>query len=129
MALRRLNPKSVPPPANLYSHAIEVPAGARWLWLAGQVGMRPDGTLAEGFQEQHRQTWKNVLAILKEAGMGVEDIVKVVVYARDESDVKYLREGRAEFVGQYYPASTFCVTGLARGEWVVEMDVVAAKVD
>lgn len=68
-----------------------MPADARWLWLAGQVGARPDGTVPEGFQEQHRQTWKNVLAILKEANMGVEDIVKVVVYARNESDVKYLR--------------------------------------
>ncbi len=127
--ITRHNPETVAPPANLYSHAVEVPPGARWLYLAGQVGIRPDGSFAKDFQEQHRQVWRNVIAILDDRGMGVEDIVKVVVYARKEEDVRYLREGRAEFVGEYYPASTWCVTGLARAEWLVEMDVVAAKVD
>jgi enamine deaminase RidA (YjgF/YER057c/UK114 family) len=108
---------------------VEVPPGARWLYLAGQVGSLPDGSMTEGFQEQHRQTWRNVIAILNHRGMGVEDIVKVVVYARNEDDVQYLREGRAEFVGEFHPASTWCVTGLAKSQWLVEMDVVAAKVD
>lgn len=129
MTITRHNPDSVAPPANLYSQVVEVPPGARWLYLAGQVGVLPDGSMTEGFHEQHRQTWRNVIAILNHCGMAVEDIVKVVVYARNEDDVQYLREGRAEFVGELHPASTWCVTGLARAQWLVEMDVVAAKID
>ncbi|NNE84692.1 MAG: RidA family protein [Alphaproteobacteria bacterium] len=129
MTITRHNPNTVAAPANLYSQVVEVPPGARWLYLAGQVGSLPDGSMTEGFQEQHRQTWRNVIAILNHRGMGVEDIVKVVVYARNEEDVQYLREGRAEFVGEFHPASTWCVTGLAKSQWLVEMDVVAAKVD
>ncbi len=106
-----------------------MPPGARWLYLAGQVGVLPDGSMTEGFEEQHRQIWRNVIAILNHRGMAVEDIVKVVVYARNEADVQYLRDGRAEFVGEYHPASSWCVTGLARAQWLVEMDVVAAKDD
>ncbi|NKB49574.1 MAG: RidA family protein [Alphaproteobacteria bacterium] len=129
MTITRHNPDTVAAPANLYSQVVEVPPGARWLYLAGQVGTLPDGSMTQGFQEQHRQTWRNVIAILNHRGMGVEDIVKVVVYARNEEDVQYLREGRAEFVGDFHPASTWCVTGLAKSQWLVEMDVVAAKVD
>lgn len=129
MTITRHNPDTVAAPANLYSQVVEVPPGARWLYLAGQVGSLADGSMTEGFQEQHRQTWRNVIAILNHRGMGVEDIVKVVVYARNEEDVQYLREGRAEFVGEFHPASTWCVTGLAKSQWLVEMDVVAAKVD
>jgi enamine deaminase RidA (YjgF/YER057c/UK114 family) len=129
MTITRYNPDTVAAPANIYSQVVEVPPGARWLYLAGQVGSLPDGSMTEGFQEQHRQTWRNVIAILNHRGMGVEDIVKVVVYARNEEDVQYLREDRAEFVGEFHPASTWCVTGLAKSQWLVEMDVVAAKVD
>ena len=53
--LKTNNPSSVAPPAAMYSHSVEVPPNARWLFTAGQVGMRPDGTLAEGFEAQHEQ--------------------------------------------------------------------------
>ena len=53
------------------------------LFTAGQVGVRPDGTIPEGFEMQHDQIWKNTLAILADAGMGPEDIVRLNVYSTD----------------------------------------------
>ncbi len=38
------NPAEIAPPVGAYSHAIEVPTGARTLHIAGQVGITPDGT-------------------------------------------------------------------------------------
>ena len=77
--LKTSNPPTVAPPAAMYSHCVEVPPGARWLYTAGQVGVRPDGTLAEGFEAQHDQIWQNTLAILADAGMGPENIVRLNV--------------------------------------------------
>jgi 2-iminobutanoate/2-iminopropanoate deaminase len=59
-----------------YSDAVETAADLRWLYTAGTPGLSPDGKLSESFAEQARQAWANVLALLKKAGMGVEDIVK-----------------------------------------------------
>ena len=45
-------------------------------FTAGQVGVRPDGSIPEGFEAQHDQIWQNTLAILAVAGMGPEDMVR-----------------------------------------------------
>ena len=74
--LRTNNPATVAPPVAMYSHSVEIPPNARWLITAGQVGMRPDGTTPETFEEQHDQIWQNTLAILKDSGFGPEHIVK-----------------------------------------------------
>ena len=54
--LKTSNPPTVAPPAAMYSHSVEVPPNARWLFTAGQVGVRLDGTLAEGFEAQHHRS-------------------------------------------------------------------------
>ena len=83
LMLKANNPKSIAPPVAMYSHSVEVPPNARWLYTAGQVGMRPDGTLPEGFEAQHDHIWIITLAILADAGMGPENIVRLNVYSTD----------------------------------------------
>ena len=46
---------------------VEVPANARWLYVAGQVGVKLDGEVGSGSKAQGDQAWKNVLAVLKSA--------------------------------------------------------------
>jgi enamine deaminase RidA (YjgF/YER057c/UK114 family) len=45
-------PAGVAPPVGAYSHAIEVAAGARTLYISGQVGILPDGSTASGIEAQ-----------------------------------------------------------------------------
>jgi 2-iminobutanoate/2-iminopropanoate deaminase len=129
--LKTSNPSTVAPPAARYSHSVQIPANARIVYTAGQVGLRPDGTLPEGFAAQHEQVWLNTLAILKDAGMGPEDIVKPNVYSTDPDGLKFLNPHREKYLKPgHTPASTWVVVSrLARPEWVVEMETVAAKVD
>lgn len=124
------NPSTIAPPAGIYSHSVAVPPGARWLVTAGQVGVRPDGTTPEGFEAQHEQIWANTLAILADAGMGPEDIVKVTVFSTDPDGVRHLAGPRERLLPPgHIPASTYIqVAGLARAEWVVEMETIAARV-
>ena len=127
--LKTNNPKTIAPPAAMYSHSVEVPPNARWLFTAGQVGIRPDGTLPSDFEGQHEQIWKNTLAILADAGMGPENIVRLNVYSTDPGGLKHVRAQREKYLkAGHVPASTWVVvSALANPQWVVEMETVAAK--
>ena len=50
--LKMHNPRSVAAPIGTYSHGVEVPPGARWLHVAGQIGVRPDGSVPATIEEQ-----------------------------------------------------------------------------
>ena len=111
-----------------YSQALEVPAGARLMFTAGQVGVRHDGTTAEDFAAQAEQTWANVMALLAEGGMGVEDIVKITGYIVGEENFPAYAAARKKALDGTRPASTaIIVPALAVPEWLVEIEAVAAK--
>ncbi len=126
--LKHLNPKTVVPPFSRYSQAVEVPAGARWLHVSGQVGVKPDGAMEQGFAAQARRTWSNLIACLSAAGMTAGDLVKVTVYLTRTEDIAASRAIRDEALGGAEPASTLVVVaGLAGPEWQIEVEGVAAK--
>jgi len=126
--LKHLAPATIAKPLGRYSHAVEVPAGARWLYLAGQVGLMPDGKLAEGFEGQTEQAFKNVGAALAAAGMGFADVVKVNYLLTDSANIAALRKIRDRFLLDPPPAATLAVIkALASSELLFEIEVVAAK--
>lgn len=127
--LKARNPEGVAPPVGAYSHSVEIPANSRLLTIAGQVGMTPDGKLADGFEAQHDQIWQNVLAILKAADMGPENLVHLNVYSTDPAGLKFLGIHRKKYLHpDHTPTSTWVVVrALAGAEWLVEMDALAAK--
>jgi enamine deaminase RidA (YjgF/YER057c/UK114 family) len=47
---RRHTPDTVAAPFGTYSHAVEVPAGSRLLYISGEVGVLPDGSVPEGIE-------------------------------------------------------------------------------
>ena len=129
--LKRHNPATVVEAfGGGYSQALEIPAGARLLFTAGQVGVAPDGTTADGFAAQADQTWANIMALLAEGGMGVEDIVKITGYIVGHENFPAYAAARKKALGGIRPASTaIIVPALALPEWVIEIEAVAAKVD
>jgi len=125
--MKTYNPASVPAGAG-YNHGVEVPADARLLYLAGQLGAAPDGKFPPDIKAQAEQAWRNLLAVIKEAGMGVENLVKVNHYLTRREDIAAYREVRARFLGDNKPASTLVViSALARDGALVEVEAVAAK--
>jgi enamine deaminase RidA (YjgF/YER057c/UK114 family) len=122
------NPASIAPPMNKYSQGVEVPPNARWLYISGQIGVQPDGTIPTDPLAQARQAWLNMIAIVEEAGMGMEDVVRVNGYVTTPDATAAFREVRNEMVGENPPASTLVqVAALASPGWVVEVECVAAK--
>lgn len=129
MMLRKFNPKSIAPPAATYVHGLEVPPNARLLFVAGQTGMRPDGSIPASIEEQADQTWKNVSAILAEGGMGIGDLVKVTSFVIGANNLKKYGAVRDKYLGDHRPTTTLLVvSGLARPEYLVEVEALAAKV-
>src|SRR5690606_2378605 len=103
---RLFNPKSIAAPLGAYSHGVEVAPNARWLHIAGQVGIKPDGTLAEGAEAQCEQIWRNIDAILKDAGMGIRDLVRINTFLVRADDLSVARTVRAEYHDRQQAAST-----------------------
>jgi len=125
---RPVHTDAAPAPASAYAQAMEVPPGARLLHVSGQVGTRPDGTLAGDAAAQHAQAWANVLAVLAAAGMEAADIVEVLAIVTEPGDVPLYRAARDAALGRHLAASTLLVSGLADPAWKVEIAVRAARV-
>lgn len=125
---KQYTPDTVAAPSSPYSHAVEVPAGARTLHISGQIGIKPDGAAAEGIEAQVEQAWKNLVAILVDADMGVEDIVRTTTFVTKPEYVAATRPVRAKYLGDAKPASTMLViAALARPELLFELEATAAK--
>ena len=77
---RFLNPATIAPPSSQYSHGVEHSREGRRLVIAGQVGLRKDGTVAEGLEAQLSQCWDNLIEVLRAADMEVSDLVKVTIF-------------------------------------------------
>jgi 2-iminobutanoate/2-iminopropanoate deaminase len=122
------NPPGVAAPSGPYSHGVETPPNARWLHIAGQVGVAPDGTVPADVEAQADQCWRNIKTILAAAGMGVENLVKCTHFLTRAQDVAAYGKVRARHLGDARPASTLLViSALARPELLVEVEAVAAK--
>jgi enamine deaminase RidA (YjgF/YER057c/UK114 family) len=114
-------------PFGPYSHAVEVPEGSRLLYISGEVGVLPDGTVPEGIEVQAEACWRNIIAILADAGMGVGDLVKITTYLVRPEDVAAAGAARAKHFGDARPGSaTIIVKALVAPQWLIEIEAVAA---
>ncbi len=127
MTIKSFDPADIHAPLGSYTQAVEISGGMRLLTVSGQVGIRPDGSLADGIDAQLRQTWANIAAILSAAGMTLSDIVKITTIVVRPEDLKVHGKIRAEMLGEHRAAATgFCVTQLATPEMLCEIEVMAA---
>jgi enamine deaminase RidA (YjgF/YER057c/UK114 family) len=130
--MRSLKPTAIRPPFAAYAHGVEVPAGARLVVTSGQLGLRADDTLPEGARAQADQCFANCAAILAEAGMGPADAIRINAFVTDRAHMAgYMAARDAWLAGvARLPASTLViVTGFTRPEFLVEVEVTAARVD
>jgi 2-iminobutanoate/2-iminopropanoate deaminase len=123
-------PAEIYAPLSTYNHAIELPPGARILESSGQLPVRPDGSWPDGIAAQTELVWQNVVAILKSADMGVEHLVRVKTFLIHREHMAEYSRVRSTFLGDCRPASTLIlVSGFTRAEWLVEVEITAAKID
>jgi len=132
LRLRKFNTRDTYPEQKLDNDLCMVVRAGNHIFLRGQVGQDLDGnTVGIGDPAaQADQAMKNVKVLLEEAGAKLDHICKITVYITDRA----YREPVYQVIGRHlrgvYPCSTgLIVNGLARPEWLVEIDVEAVIPD
>ena len=125
--LRSVNPPSIRAPFARYSHGVEVAPAARLVFCSGQLGIAADGTVPVTVEDQAERCFANIHAVLREAGLGFADLVRINAYVTRREDMAGYMAVRDRFVGDPPPASTLIiVSGFTRPEFLVEVEAVAA---
>ncbi len=125
--LRKFNPAGAPPPP-FYSQGVEATGIGKLVFVSGQVGVRPDGMLAEGIVEQTQAAAANLKAVLAEAGMTLDDVTKYTIYLTDQSLFEGFTQGAGGLLASPPAAATMLyVKALAAPGMLVEIEAIAAK--
>jgi len=125
--ITRHNPASVHAPSSGYSMGLEIGQHRRLLFISGQVPEKSDGAVSEGFEAQCEQAWRNVIAVLTSAGLGVEHLVKINTFLTDKSQVAPNRAIRRKMLEGNEPASTVMIAETVDGKWLLEIEAIAAE--
>jgi enamine deaminase RidA (YjgF/YER057c/UK114 family) len=132
--IRKFNTRTTYPEQKLDNDLCQtVVARGRMVFVRGQVGQDLDTAVNVGVGDagaQAEQAMSNIERLLSEAGGTLEHICKVTIYLTDPRyrEVVYRTIGR--WLKGVYPVSTgIVVAGLARPEWLVEVDVIAVLPD
>ena len=100
-----------------------------YVFVSGQLPIDPrTGAFPSGdIQEQTKASLENICAILAEAGIGLENVVKTTVYLADIDDFGPMNEIYGRYFKAPYPArAAFAVSGLPKGA-KVEIEVIAVR--
>lgn len=119
-----ISTENAPQAIGPYSQAI---AANGFLFISGQLGVTPSGEFAGAdVKSQAQRSLQNLQAILSEAGLGFESVVKTTIFLADIADFAAVNEIYAEFFNEPYPArSTVAVKTLPKGG-LVEIELIAA---
>jgi enamine deaminase RidA (YjgF/YER057c/UK114 family) len=123
--LQRVNPPGLSTPQT-YTHIVR--AGTL-VFIAGQVGARPDGTLAgPGMTEQLEQVLVNLTAALKSQGADFSHVAKITIFVTSIAEFRAPDAAaiRAKHFGEHRPASTLVeIKQLANPAYKVEIEAIA----
>ena len=97
-----------------------------WLYVSGQVAMENGEIVGGGIVSETRRAMENVIAVLKEAGYGLEHVVRVGAWLDDPRDFWSFNGVFAEYFGEHPPARA-CVQSSMMVDCKVEIDCVAYK--
>ncbi|MDD6055351.1 MAG: RidA family protein [Helicobacteraceae bacterium] len=96
------------------------------LYTSGQIGLTPQGELVSGIEAQTRQVLSNLEAILKEAGVSFNSVIKATIFLSDMDNFSIVNEIYAEFFKEHKPArSTVAVKTLPKNA-LVEIECIAS---
>ncbi len=116
--------KDAPAPIGPYSQAIK--ADGKMLFISGQIPLTADGTLAgDDIKAQTHQAIKNIISILKEAGLGVNNVVKTTVLMLDMSDFGVMNEIYNEYFAESKPARAAYQVSRLPKDVLIEIEAIA----
>lgn len=123
-----IHTNEAPQPAGHYSQAI-VAQGL--VFVSGQLPIAVDGTPSSGlnFEDQSRLALNNMLAILRGAGCGAGDLVRVTAYIVGADNWPRFNSVYAEVLGSVWPARTVVPVQDLHYGCLIELDAIAVRPD
>ncbi len=123
---REIKTNNAPLPVGPYSQAIMT---ENLMFLSGQIGINPKtGKLVEGgVEEQTKQIFSNIKAVLEEAELNLSDIIKVTVFLKDINDFKMVNEIYVTYFDKPYPARSAVAIKELPLNVDIEIEVIAIK--
>ena len=121
-----INSKNAPAAIGPYSQAILVD---NTLYASGQLGIDPQtgDFVAGGVKEQTEQVFRNIRAILTEAGFEMSDVVKTTCFLADMGDFAEMNAVYAEQFEGSFPARSAVAVRMLPKNGLIEIEVLAIK--
>ena len=114
-------------PAALGPYSQAVDTGST-VYCSGQLGLDPaTGNLAEGVQAQTHQALKNLQAVLNEAGMSLDNVVKTTVFVQDLADFGTVNEIYGTYFHGGFPARSCVQIAALPKNALVEIECIAVR--
>lgn len=108
-----------------YSQAIDA---GQFVFISGQIPVNPaTGEIPEGITAQARQSMANVKAILAEAGLTIDNVVKTTVFLADMSLFAPMNEVYAEEFTASFPARSAVAVKELPKQVLLEVEVIAVR--
>jgi 2-iminobutanoate/2-iminopropanoate deaminase len=105
---------------------VEIQNPSRLLYVSGQLGFDPDGVLPPDAEGQAKIVWENIGRVLASAGMTYGNIIRVNAWLSSADVRPASTAARLAALGDHKVAMTTVVVGLLEGDWLLEVDCVAA---
>lgn len=110
-----------------YAQGIDVRDISRLIFVSGQIGTDEEGNWLDGVEAQTRQVITRIRAVLAEAGLSMEDVVKLTIYLTDPADYGPFMAVAGELMAKPTAAVTgLVVPFLSAPEQKVEIEAIAA---
>jgi len=130
---RKFNTANTYPEQSIENEFCQAVVAEGLVFLRGQVGQRLDTSESVGIgspELQAEQALDNIETLLREAGSSMGSILKITTYIVDPRHRESVYNAIGRRLRGVFPISTgLVVSGLARPEWLVEIDVIAAVDD
>jgi len=120
--MEKVETSSAPQAIGPYSQAVKV---GNLIFTSGQIALTPAGEFINGdVEEQTHQVCRNLEAVLKAAGVGLEKVVKTTIFLTDIADFEKVNRVYAQYFSHRPARSTVAVKELPKGA-KVEIEAVA----
>ncbi|MCM3273463.1 RidA family protein [Paenibacillus elgii] len=124
MTLERISTDRAPAAIGPYSQAIKF---GNLLFTSGQIPLNPEGQIVEGgIAEQTHQVFRNLKAVLEEAGATFESVIKATVFIKDMNQFAQVNEIYAAYFGDHKPARSTVEVARLPKDVFVEIELIAA---
>ncbi|WP_010285375.1 RidA family protein [Bacillus timonensis] len=121
--MKQVQTNQAPAAIGPYSQGIVV---NNMFFSSGQIPLTPTGELVSGgIKEQTEQVFKNLQAVLTEAGASLDTVVKATVFIKNMDDFAELNEIYGEFFAGHKPARSTVEVARLPKDVLVEIEVIA----